>query len=193
MNMYTTFERDIKISEDGKTIYIRHAYDKDKFHKLEKVYNKAWRFVPAESWMREYLTYEEDNETIMLLDTDGLGSPIYIGEQIGNIMVGAIISTDAFNIVGEPEIVIIEKLSDDNETLVDELKEKLRNGEAKFTYKKKNGEERTARGTLNKEIYGEANEPKGTAKSMPENQIRYFDLDSNGWRSFIAENLVSVE
>lgn len=190
--MYT-FKRNTKISEDGNTIFIKHAYDKDTFHRLEKVYNKAWRFVPAEPWMREYLTYDEDNETIILLDTDGLGSPIYIGEQIGDIIVGAIISTDAFNIVGEQEIVIIEKLSDDNETLIDELKEKLRNGEARFTYKKKNGDERTARGTLKKEIYGEANEPKGTAKSVPENQIRYFDLDSNGWRSFIAENLVSVE
>lgn len=185
--MYT-FKRDIKISEDGKTIYIRHAYDKDKFHKLVKVDNNAWRFVMAEPWMREYLTYAEDNEKIILLDTDGLGSPIYIGETIGNITVGAIISTDAFNIVGEPEIVIIEKKS-----LVEQLKEKLRNGEVKFTYKKKNGEGRTARGTLNKEIYGEANEPKGTAKSVPENQVRYFDLDSNGWRSFITENLISVE
>lgn len=192
MNMYTS-KRDIKISEDGKTIYIRHAYDKDKYHKLVKVDNNAWRFVTTEPWMREYLTYAEDNKKIILLDTDGLGSPIYIGEQIGNIIVGAIISTDAFNIVGEPEIVIIEKLSDDNETMVDELKEKLRNGEAKFTYKKKNGEERTAHGTLNKEIYGETNEPKGTAKSVPENQVRYFDLDSNGWRSFITENLISVE
>ena len=185
--MYT-FKRDIKISEDGKTIFIRHAYDKDKFHKLVKADNNVWRFVPAEPWMREYLTYAEDNEKIILLDTDGLGSPIYIGEQIGNITVGAIISTNAFNIVGEPEIVIIEQ-----KPLIEQLKDKLHKGEAKFIYKKKNGEERTARGTLNKEIYGEANEQKGTAKSIPEGQVRYFDLDSNGWRSFITENLISVE
>ena len=58
---------------------------------------------------------------------------------------------------------------------------------------KKNGELREALGTLNSEIYGKENEPNGTGKFVPENQVRYYDLNSQGWRSFIAENLIDFE
>ena len=81
----------------------------------------------------------------------------------------------------------------EEKTLIEQLKEKLHNGEAKFKYKKKNGEERDARGTLKSDIYGAENEPKGTGRPVPEDQIRYYDLNSQGWRSFIKENLISVE
>lgn len=82
---------------------------------------------------------------------------------------------------------------EDNAKLVELLKTKMREGEVQFIYKKKNGEERMALGTLNKELYGKENEPKGTDVVWPENVIRYYDMNSAGWRSFIAENLVSVE
>ena len=82
---------------------------------------------------------------------------------------------------------------EDNKTLVEQLKGKMREGEVQFIYKKKNGEERMALGTLNKDLYGKENEPKGTDVVWPENVVRYYDMNSAGWRSFIAENLVSVE
>ena len=82
---------------------------------------------------------------------------------------------------------------EDNAKLLELLKNKMREGEVQFIYKKKNGEERMALGTLNKELYGKENEPKGTEKPYPENVVRYYDMNSAGWRSFIAENLVSVE
>ena len=66
-----------------------------------------------------------------------------------------------------------------------ELKAKMREGEVKFKYTKKNGEIREALGTLNSDVYGKENEP--------ENQIRYYDLNSKGWRSFIIDNLISYE
>lgn len=74
-----------------------------------------------------------------------------------------------------------------------ELKAKMREGEVKFKYTKKNGEIREALGTLNSDVYGKENEPTGTGYSVPENQIRYYDLNSKGWRSFIIDNLISYE
>lgn len=81
----------------------------------------------------------------------------------------------------------------ENQDLVEKLKKKLHEGEVQFVYKKKNGEERMALGTLKKEIYGEANAPKGSDVKYADNVIRYFDMNSAGWRSFVAENLISVE
>lgn len=59
-----------------------------------------------------------------------------------------------------------------------------------FEYKKKNGEIRIAHGTLNIDLMGENNAPKGNAEYVPDNTIRYFDTDANGWRSFIIENFI---
>lgn len=88
-------------------------------------------------------------------------------------------------------------VSQDNKELMEymvrNLKSEMRKREVKFRYNKKNGELREALGTLNSEIYGKENEPNGTGKFVPENQVRYYDLNSQGWRSFIAENLIDFE
>ena len=80
-----------------------------------------------------------------------------------------------------------------NQEMVKALKEELRKRSVKFKYTKKDGSERDALGTLNVDVMGEENAPSGTGKQVPENQIRYYDLNSEGWRSFIAENLISFE
>lgn len=59
-----------------------------------------------------------------------------------------------------------------------------------FQYKKKNGELRTAHGTLSEEFIGEDNMPKGTGIDVSDNVIRYYDIDSKGWRSFLIENFI---
>ena len=60
-----------------------------------------------------------------------------------------------------------------------------------FKYNKKNGELRTAHGTTNIDIIGQENAPKSSSnKAWPDNQIRYYDTDSKGWRSFLIENLI---
>ena len=85
----------------------------------------------------------------------------------------------------------------ENKEIVNEivklLKTEMRAREVKFRYQKKDGSIRDAVGTLNSKIYGSENEPAGTAKSIPENQIRYFDTNSKGWRSFLTENLIDAE
>lgn len=81
----------------------------------------------------------------------------------------------------------------ENKELLERLKKKLHEGEVQFIYKKKNGEERMALGTLNKDVYGEENAPKGSDTKWPDDVIRYYDMNAAGWRSFVAENLISVE
>lgn len=81
----------------------------------------------------------------------------------------------------------------ENNELIEQLKKRLHEGEVEFTYKKKNGEERQAKGTLNKDIYGEDHAPKNSGIEYSENVIRYFDIYSNSWRSFIKENLISIK
>jgi hypothetical protein len=70
------------------------------------------------------------------------------------------------------------------------FKNALHKGVVEFKYKKKNGEFRSAKGTLNIDIMGENNAPKGTCYDIIDNNIRYYDLNSEGWRSFIPENLI---
>lgn len=88
----------------------------------------------------------------------------------------------------------IQKLYEyERENNIKEFKNALKKTSVKFKYSKKNGETREAFGTLNIDIMGNENSPSGTGKEYPENQIRYFDLVSNGWRSFLVENLISWE
>ena len=76
------------------------------------------------------------------------------------------------------------------EVNINDFKNALRKGVVNFKYKKKNGEIRDAKGTLNVEVMGEENTPKGTGYDIVDTNIRYYDLNSEGWRSFIAENLI---
>ena len=79
---------------------------------------------------------------------------------------------------------------ENKEVNINEFKKALHNGKVEFKYTKKNGEERTAIGTLNIEIMGSENAPKGTGYEITDTNIRYYDLNSNGWRSFIIDNLI---
>lgn len=78
--------------------------------------------------------------------------------------------------------------------LSERLKAKLREGGVVFKYKKVNGEIREAYGSLNPSIIGEENIPqRSSGYNFSEDVIRYFDLNSKGWRSFRIENLISIE
>lgn len=76
------------------------------------------------------------------------------------------------------------------ETNIKAFKKALHEGKVEFKYTKKNGEERTAVGTLNLDIMGHENAPKGTGYDAADTNIRYYDLNSDGWRSFVVENLI---
>ena len=75
------------------------------------------------------------------------------------------------------------------ENLFDTLVAKLRKGIVSFVYKKKDGTERHACGTL----YGIGHTIKGKSKHHQCNYtLAYYDVDCKGWRSFVIENLVEV-
>lgn len=71
------------------------------------------------------------------------------------------------------------------------FKKKLHEGVVEFKYAKVNGDERTARGTLHETTITEdgGSMPNGTM-NVSFDTIRYYDLNSNGWRSFRHENFI---
>ena len=79
-----------------------------------------------------------------------------------------------------------------NTETIENLKSQMRNGVVEFSYTKKDGSERLAKGTLNFEIIGEENQPKTGVDYDSNNTTRYFDVNSNGWRSFKNENFIKI-
>jgi hypothetical protein len=74
---------------------------------------------------------------------------------------------------------------------INELKEKLKSSELiKFSYLKVNGELREALGTLNPNFILPEFQPKDSSTNYG-NNLRYFDIDKNGWRS-ISENCSNI-
>lgn len=71
-----------------------------------------------------------------------------------------------------------------------EFKKLLNEGIVEFKYTKVNGEERTAKGTTKIDIMGEENAPQNKDYKYTDDIIRYYDLNSEGWRSFKFENLI---
>ena len=72
---------------------------------------------------------------------------------------------------------------------IKELKESLQSGEVKFSYKKKDGTVREARGTTNYNLISEnvisnSESDTKTHKEKPADMIVYFDLDKKEFRSF---------
>jgi hypothetical protein len=74
---------------------------------------------------------------------------------------------------------------------IEQLKEQLHKGPVKFSYRKKDGSVRTALGTLNGGFIPEEHVPKDAGYAAPDNVQRYYDLNSQGWRSFLIENLLN--
>lgn len=81
----------------------------------------------------------------------------------------------------------------------DDMIEALRAGLCKVTFTKKNGETRVMPCTLNFDMIPEEHRPKGGEASLDEgvNQtiqaIRVFAPESDGWRSFLVDNVQEFE
>lgn len=68
------------------------------------------------------------------------------------------------------------------------LEERLHKGIVSFVYLKKDGSRRKANGTL----YGVGHTLKGNGTKSCKWTLNYYDMDCQGWRSFLIENLISV-
>ena len=76
--------------------------------------------------------------------------------------------------------------------MIDLLKEKLRNGVAHFIYKKQStGEIREAWGTCSSQLMKATQNGRGLSGDAV-NTIKYWDLESGGYRSLRFENLIQV-
>lgn len=78
-----------------------------------------------------------------------------------------------------------------------DLKTMLSKGQVTFTFKKANGEIRTATGTriLNSAIamgYTEDDKPKGIRKEVP-GVIAFWDIDKGAWRSVHEDSIISID
>lgn len=77
-----------------------------------------------------------------------------------------------------------------------DLREALKSGIVTFTFRKANGELRTASGTrnLNPAIalgMTENDKPKGTGSEKP-GVIAFWDIDTGGWRSCREDSIVEI-
>lgn len=102
---------------------------------------------------------------------------------------------DCINNIENYNLLEIEKYSEDSliNKSIEEFKNELRKGKVRFKYYKVDGEIREAYGTLNKDIIGDENLPKGDKDiHVSEYNIRYFDLEKKAWRSFKSSNLISI-
>ena len=71
----------------------------------------------------------------------------------------------------------------------DRLSEQLRTGICHFSYQKKDGTLRHARGTLRTDLIPAEFQPHGNERSRNYTARAYFDLDRQAWRSFTVETL----
>ena len=75
--------------------------------------------------------------------------------------------------------------------MIQNLKEKLRNGVARFIFIKKNGEVREAFGTTNAAVAAKYTNGNGISREYFKTTA-YFDIEKGEWRSFRWESIVKV-
>lgn len=75
--------------------------------------------------------------------------------------------------------------------MIQNLKEKLRNGVAHFIFIKKNGEIREAFGTTNAAVAAKYTNGNGISREYFKTTA-YFDIEKGEWRSFRWESIVKV-
>ena len=75
--------------------------------------------------------------------------------------------------------------------MIENLKEKLRNGVAHFIFIKKNGEIREAFGTTNSAVAAKYTNGNGCSREFFKTTA-YFDIEKGEWRSFRWESIVKV-
>lgn len=71
--------------------------------------------------------------------------------------------------------------------------EMLREGVVSVKFTKKDGDVRDMKCTLLTSHIPEDKQPKGTSGPIDESVVRVYDIDADGWRSFVLANVISVE
>ena len=132
---------------------------------------------------------------VFFINLDRMGS----GEQALQYVYNAMLKGAGLGVIGRRRMYEeddeIEKLD------VEDFKKKLKAGEVKFKYTKKDGSKREAKGTLKVELMDlpekiknpdvdKASDNMKKKKKLPADSVFYYDLDSKGFRSFKVGNFV---
>lgn len=70
---------------------------------------------------------------------------------------------------------------------------RLKRGIVRVNFTKKDGEVRNMKCTLVSSLIPQESQPKGELNKITESVIRAYDVDANGWRSFVISNVNTVE
>ena len=73
------------------------------------------------------------------------------------------------------------------------LKRLLKNGVVEFSYKKKDGSLRTAKGTLKDELLPEIDKDDERKRNLSKDCFYYFDLKKDDYRCFLRDNFVEIK
>ena len=73
------------------------------------------------------------------------------------------------------------------------LKRLLKNGVVEFSYKKKDGSVRKAKGTLKDELLPETDRDDERKKNLSKECFYYFDLKRDDFRCFIRDNFLEIK
>jgi hypothetical protein len=78
---------------------------------------------------------------------------------------------------------------------LDNLKSCLRQGKVEVTFRKVNGDIRMMTCTTNMDLIPPSSRPVGDIQEEKSHRrnVRVYDLDAQGWRSFIFDNVTKVE
>lgn len=77
---------------------------------------------------------------------------------------------------------------------LEQIKNVLRSQVATVVFLKKNGERREMKCTLNMDYVPPSQWPKGTlTEQAATDQVRVYDVDAKGWRSFNFNNFLYIE
>ena len=74
-----------------------------------------------------------------------------------------------------------------------ELRKLLKKGEVRFTYKKKDGTVRNAKGTLKKSLIPEISQVDDRMTKKSDDVFYYYDLSREDWRCFIKTNFKKIK
>ena len=74
-----------------------------------------------------------------------------------------------------------------------DLLARLRAGVVAVVFEKKDGTERAMKCTLDMGRVPEEDHPKGTGKPGPENIVKVYDVEKEGWRSFDIDRVMSID
>ena len=73
------------------------------------------------------------------------------------------------------------------------LKRLLKNGVVEFSYKKKDGSVRKAKGTLKDELLPETDRGDERKKNLSKECFYYFDLKRDDFRCFLRDNFIEIK